>query len=531
MLEVIKNRFSFTYESGASASYLVATVNGVEKIHSYQVEMIANNPNPGILPLDMRQKDGIISLHYNITSKLALSQFLKRKKLKRNEFLEILLSITKVLLESTNYLLSDKSFLVSEEYIYINPYSLETSLIYFPITMEIDTAMNFKDFVLKLIMFSADIDESGSDNFLQRILNQVKMEPFNLLEFDKLLKELKNSGLPQRSSNSVNQAMDSGVTLAKNSKENTINPKVEVAKAIKPALQKPDAEQERVFAHQTQQKSPIPPAPTAVPIPNKQQAVQRPVKSEQTKLQYKTSTIIIAAIIQVGIIAALGVIYISGALKALGEDTTTSLAAIAIISGAIDFLILRSLLDKKNMVVKQDEGKTSTIATAPGQVNISKREIRNVPESPRSSNPDFNRDASSESREYKDLHKMPQVLDATTVLSSDTGNKTMLLGQGGRKYPYLQAKKNGMVEEIVINKASFIIGRLREQVDYVSTNNAVGKVHAEIISRDDGYYIKDLNSRNGTFINDVRIESNKQCQINSNDKITFANSDFIFIIP
>lgn len=95
--------------------------------------------------------------------------------------------------------------------------------------------------------------------------------------------------------------------------------------------------------------------------------------------------------------------------------------------------------------------------------------------------------------------------------------------------PYLQGLGENNNEKIVIDKPSFMIGRLKSQSDYISRNNAVGKLHAEIIHRNDTYYIKDLNSRNGTYINGERIVSNVECTIQNNDRISFANSEYKFL--
>lgn len=84
-------------------------------------------------------------------------------------------------------------------------------------------------------------------------------------------------------------------------------------------------------------------------------------------------------------------------------------------------------------------------------------------------------------------------------------------------------------EKIFIDKLSFIIGRLKSQSDYVSANSAVGKLHAEIINKDGVYFMKDLNSRNGTFINGERILSNVEHPIQSNDRVAFANSEYKFL--
>ncbi|MEI6132173.1 MAG: FHA domain-containing protein [Bacillota bacterium] len=73
-----------------------------------------------------------------------------------------------------------------------------------------------------------------------------------------------------------------------------------------------------------------------------------------------------------------------------------------------------------------------------------------------------------------------------------------------------------------------IIGRDKETVDLCCENMAVGKRHAQLHFHDGAYYISDLNSRNGTFVNGMRIENNKEKQISHGDEICFANSGFVF---
>jgi pSer/pThr/pTyr-binding forkhead associated (FHA) protein len=98
------------------------------------------------------------------------------------------------------------------------------------------------------------------------------------------------------------------------------------------------------------------------------------------------------------------------------------------------------------------------------------------------------------------------------------------------KTAFLMSKKAGTVEKIFINKDQFKIGRLAGEVDYVSDNSAVGKVHAEIKIDNDKYYLMDLSSRNGTFINGQRINSNELYEIKNDDSVVFANSEFKFFI-
>ncbi len=95
-------------------------------------------------------------------------------------------------------------------------------------------------------------------------------------------------------------------------------------------------------------------------------------------------------------------------------------------------------------------------------------------------------------------------------------------------YPYLEGIGDNRAEKIIISKNKFIIGRLDSMADYVMKGNTIGKLHAEIFLAEGSYHIRDLNSKNGTYINGVRIPSNKEWAIKSNDRIKFSDLEYIF---
>ena len=65
-------------------------------------------------------------------------------------------------------------------------------------------------------------------------------------------------------------------------------------------------------------------------------------------------------------------------------------------------------------------------------------------------------------------------------------------------------------------------------MDFAVTNPRVGKIHAEFIVRDGKVFVKDLNSKNGTYINGnpQRLGSNVEYQLNDRDRVSMADSEF-----
>ena len=79
-------------------------------------------------------------------------------------------------------------------------------------------------------------------------------------------------------------------------------------------------------------------------------------------------------------------------------------------------------------------------------------------------------------------------------------------------------------ETISINKPVFRIGKERSYVDYFVTNNiAVSRSHADIITRGSKYFVKDLNSKNHTYINNHELTIYMAVEINDVDRLKLDN--------
>ena len=121
----------------------------------------------------------------------------------------------------------------------------------------------------------------------------------------------------------------------------------------------------------------------------------------------------------------------------------------------------------------------------------------------------------------------------TTVLNSGAGETTVLSAGGSettvlsQNLGSLTRKKNH--ETIQISKPNFRIGKERSSVDYcISDNTAVSRVHVILVNRGGVMYAADQRSTNGTFVNDVRVDSGKEVRLKSGDKITLGDEEFVF---
>ena len=95
--------------------------------------------------------------------------------------------------------------------------------------------------------------------------------------------------------------------------------------------------------------------------------------------------------------------------------------------------------------------------------------------------------------------------------------------------PFLIVERGPAYDEgtiISLTNAIIILGRRGETWDPdISFDNAfVSRKHAALYLKDGNAFIKDLNSKHGTFINNVPLISNKKIMLNHQDKISLANN-------
>ena len=71
------------------------------------------------------------------------------------------------------------------------------------------------------------------------------------------------------------------------------------------------------------------------------------------------------------------------------------------------------------------------------------------------------------------------------------------------------------------------IGKKRDSVDgCITFSNAVSRVHCRIAERGGRYYVEDMGSANGTFINGMRINPGREFPLTPGDTLKMADLEF-----
>ncbi|MEY8369073.1 FHA domain-containing protein [Anaerovoracaceae bacterium 42-11] len=94
------------------------------------------------------------------------------------------------------------------------------------------------------------------------------------------------------------------------------------------------------------------------------------------------------------------------------------------------------------------------------------------------------------------------------------------------KYPSLTRIETGEVYDI--DKPVYRIGKNTQCSIRLTENVAVSRLHAELLVKNGTCYIRDLGSKNGTFVEDFKIPPETEMEIKDGQTLKFANEEFLF---
>lgn len=98
---------------------------------------------------------------------------------------------------------------------------------------------------------------------------------------------------------------------------------------------------------------------------------------------------------------------------------------------------------------------------------------------------------------------------------------------GGQKTLIISAMNTPIPVQFNINKSEFVMGKNSASVDGAITfNKAISRIHCKTVFQNGKYYIVDLGSANGTYLNKKKLVPYQQIELRDGDIIRMANSDF-----
>lgn len=112
-------------------------------------------------------------------------------------------------------------------------------------------------------------------------------------------------------------------------------------------------------------------------------------------------------------------------------------------------------------------------------------------------------------------------MDETIQISSKVGQRLSQLKKAGKYFLMWEGKKLPLVGKITIGRG--------KSNHIVLDDVLVSREHAVIQKIKNVYYLKDLDSTNGTFVNGEQIPADKYMELNHSDKILIGKSELQLI--
>lgn len=132
-----------------------------------------------------------------------------------------------------------------------------------------------------------------------------------------------------------------------------------------------------------------------------------------------------------------------------------------------------------------------------------------------------------EREKEKSEEKKSQSEDAeapTMVLSGAGNDETVILERQERQSVYVNLiPEDWQRQEIHMRKSPVFIGKDATRADEIIKEGEISRLHAKFVMEEDGVYVIDQESTNGTYVNGDRLLPWERRQLKNDDKIAFSS--------
>lgn len=455
------------YKRDMHKNYIILKENSEKSRECYGMKMVSNNRIQGVLDVELRSVDQRNEYYYEITGKQPLSVLFRKEALKEYQIRNILSEIIQTLKRGREYLLLEDSFILLPDYIYMNLDGTETGLIYFA-----DYEESISEQLIRLIEYLMDKVDYKDKQAVYLIYGIYKISREADCTFERLL-------------NFLNDEKELEAELERKEIEE----------------REMELEEERLLDMEVE------------------------VESEEEKKKYPLWVWIGCG---VSVVISLAVIILAVKLGIILDVTTGKLlvgkmAGVLGVVGALEAYCLLRILDEKNQIAYIDK-RIDYIKPAK-EARESRKNVRFTVEEQK-----LQKRTAEESKEP--LEKIAgSMREAEQLEQSEQPEHpeyaTVVLAERGERY-FLAPEQADIYVPIFFPEFPFFIGSLKTKVDHVINSRNVSRFHAKFEQEGERFFLVDLNSTNGTFLNGARLAPNEKREVSLGDMVSFADVSYRF---
>jgi len=503
------------YKKDLRHNYMVIAECEDSNIEPYCIKLLEHQSIDGLLPMEQKQMDNKSLYYYDITAKQSMINLLDKTVLSCDKVKLLFARILDTMERAYEYLLPEDDFILSPEYIYLDVTSNIPFLCFFSgYHKSIKEQMNL---LIEYLMNKVDYNDKNAVLLVYQLYAASREEGFT---FDHLLEVLKKQ---------IQTPLEN-----RNHRKDIICPENMLGG---------DYQRE-----EDKKKENKPPTPLKInqenhaKKDNNMSVMMEKIEGEEEISCYPMKSYLYTGFCITGgiFITILG--FSTGLLyNTFGNRVDYSkLFAMILIIFCVDGYLLKKVWDKKNKITKmiakqeyidprqQNFNKGATIAREAITEDREKVSFHrcNDKVSP------LNKDQHSAPTQPKiNVQTMRSDITYSDEINKQEDNPTCLLNESFEKTGLvLKPLQEANYQTIHLSDFPFFIGKLKENVDYCLEKDVVSRFHAKITKEQEQYFITDLNSKNGTFVNQEALQTYQKREIKMGDEVAFANIKYLFML-
>jgi len=511
-------------------------------LHELELNMISDNMIRILLPMSWLEVDDSISFNYQIIGFRLAAHHLRTQQLTMERYYSLLLSLADGLATCYDYMLRPHCCLIDEQMLYIDEAMERIGIVYLPLQQPYTEHLG-QSLLLLAVRWSglvANLDAAGYHRILQLLSSEeLPINPLRQLLLDLIHEQTQHSSkrivfndnsprgeLDYHLSQAADQAAESKHSF--NKQQNSRGTDTYVESSIHSRDEGEGAGASRLSVMRSILAN--------TPQPSFQHVNE--LEEEDDEFEYADMNERLTwkhyAIIAL-IAAAIGLTWIKlytgeqsfDQLLLCSGITIGFLALLALILlKPIKALISSSRLEEPiefdlmtEHAVRASTQLSSRIASDLHHGEPSSSNTAYKPNSPSNAQEAV---ASQNTRHNATEHAHPKLAAKGNPLATvklDELQATAMLNQ----QPMLVRSLHGAEERIMLNETTFLIGRAEDGVHYQEAAKGVSRVHLELEWNNGKVQVKDVGSRNGTYLNGQLMIAYKAYLLQAGDKLQLAS--------
>lgn len=472
-----------SYKKEKDNDYMILEAPGKPEGSEYQIRMLLVNKISGLLDCKMRKMDGAAAFYYDITERQPMTKAFERQLMGKQDIEKLLRGLERAMDESERYLLVMEQFILKPDYIFRSIDTGEFAFCYLPFydgSLEEDFR-ELAEYILKrldhsqeeAVLWGYDIySRSVEEHFsLGKILESVH---------ERVGREAAKQGQIQ------SRASEEVEYLNLEEEEETISPIEKTAVGMEKAPER-EHKKESIPAGETAEKEPYEKEAQKERKESDREIQKKRWRTEEKKRgkrRQKKNSVQTRAELR-GRRGQVGIIFL-GMLASFGAAAWAvwSQGLNFIQAGGILFLCMGLLVYFITVFQKKPK---------------------------------------------KQRESVEDELFGWEMPSEDDQERTVFLGKPlSEEFPVLVSMDPENQANVVLDKSKMMVGKQKDQVDIFFADFSVSRIHASIEKEKERWYLRDLGSTNGTYVDGERLMDGERRELCGGEEVRFSNLRFYF---